>query len=698
MRSTLQPFIRTVLAAVLLTFSGNVQAATDHRLPNAKDRWIQVRTANFTIYSNGSERTTRLAGSNLEELRAVLRSLFGGMTFTSPVPTYIFVFDHPKSFSPYSLLYQGREKELGGYFNPGRFANHVAIVANRYGSDVSSTIYHEYVHYVLSTNQAELPLWLNEGLAEFYSTFELNGDLARIGYPIGNHLMWLKNNPIIPLAEFLAIDHDSPDYNEGDRRGVFYAQSWALTHMLIMGSPDGRNRATVYANLLKQGIAQQEAFEQALGGTYKEIEKELNRYVRARRFSYSEIPVDAASSGGSTVSEVSYPEILTRLGNLLIAQGPDRAPFAKEHFDAALAIDGSYGPAVAGLGRLDEAAGRVDDALARYERAAELAPDDFMVSFLLGRALFERHATTPTARDVEPLTRRTRAALRRAAVQQPSFAEAWALLGTTYTWDTEPEDIGIQAMETASRLLPKRGDLGYNLVLLQLRRDRIEEARATIRRMRAAGIDELMIEGAAGMIEDREQWLARVELRRQGTGEPSGNDAAAAGELHPSPGAAERRTFTEKYNEAVSLINAGDTERAIILLDTLVRESTTEEYASSAQALLDQTRSFLAFQAAAEEAQRLANSGRIEAAIDVLEPLVEDAASDQVHAAQVRGFLDKLYSYRDFQDRYNRAVDLVNAGDFDSAALILEPLVADAPTPQLSAMADRLLTELDTMR
>ena len=43
----------------------------------------------------------------------------------------------------------------------------------------------------------------------------------------------------IPLPELMAVRHDSPLYNEGDRRSIFYAESWALLHYLLMGSPSG---------------------------------------------------------------------------------------------------------------------------------------------------------------------------------------------------------------------------------------------------------------------------------------------------------------------------------------------------------------------------------------------------------------------------------------------------------------------------
>ena len=77
-------------------------------------------------------------------------------------------------------------------------------------------------------NRPDLPLWLNEGLAELYSSFQLRGKKAAIGRPIDSHIHWLRDHALIPVGELFAIDHSSKDYNEGSRRGVFYAQSWAL--------------------------------------------------------------------------------------------------------------------------------------------------------------------------------------------------------------------------------------------------------------------------------------------------------------------------------------------------------------------------------------------------------------------------------------------------------------------------------------
>jgi len=699
-----------ILAVAVSMLPARPAGCSESRLPKKTDRWIEVRTANFTLFSNANEKMTKRAGANLEQLRAVLRTLFGGMEFSSPVPTHIFVFDHPKSFAPYGLFYDGKAKELGGYFSAGPLSNNVAIVGNQYSTDVSSTIYHEYLHYLLRTNQAELPLWLNEGLAELYSTFDVEDGLASIGYPIPTHLGWLRNNTLIPLAELIAIDHDSPEYNEGHRRGVFYAQSWALTHMMIMEPGEGPNRASAYADLLRHGVDGDEAFQEALGGSYTEIEKELNRYVRGRKFSYSTVPVDIKIADSATVTEMSRPEVLTQLGNLLIGLGPDRADFAAEHFEAALLADPEYGPAMTGLGRLDELAGHDGSALARYERAAELASDHFLTQFLLGRALYTQFAGSSSPEDTAALASGARAALQRAVALRPSFAEAWAMLGTTYTFDDHPAEIGVDALEQAFGLLPERGDIGYNLVLLHVRRDERDEALEIVERMRAARVEESFILAAAELTLELEMRRADKLLSEgrvdeatavlEGVGEVTTDPLRrqqVSDEIQRLRDSAATGAFNEKYDLAVQLINAGETADGISLLETLVDEASSPSHAATARTLLDRTRAYVAFRERADEAVTLANSGDIDAAIDILEPLVH-RAPDSTQAADVRRFLDKLLAYREFQQRYNEAVDLVNGGDFDAAIAVLEPLVGKAPTPQLNTMADLLLKELEGMR
>jgi len=58
-----------------------------------------------------------------------------------------------------------------------------------------------------------------------------------IGALIPGRFQVLQQNQWLPLETLLAVDQNSPYYNERDRAGVFYAESWALIHMLNLSKP-----------------------------------------------------------------------------------------------------------------------------------------------------------------------------------------------------------------------------------------------------------------------------------------------------------------------------------------------------------------------------------------------------------------------------------------------------------------------------
>ena len=71
---------------------------------------------------------------------------------------------------------------------------------------------------------------------------------------------------MIPLSQLMNVDHSSPDYNERDRQGVFYAESWLLTHFLMSdANPALKARFGRFTKLLEDGENTQQAFTNALG-------------------------------------------------------------------------------------------------------------------------------------------------------------------------------------------------------------------------------------------------------------------------------------------------------------------------------------------------------------------------------------------------------------------------------------------------
>ena len=159
-------------------------------LPSPRQDWIEVRTQNFTLSSAVSEKATLRIAEDLEKLRSVLGTATA-LELRSSVPTHIYVFKNDRAFTPYKPLFNGRPIELGGLYLDRTQANYI-LINNSANVSPRELIYHEYTHYVLNNTLEFIPTWLNEGMAEYYSTFETSGDKASIGKIVDRHVLWLR--------------------------------------------------------------------------------------------------------------------------------------------------------------------------------------------------------------------------------------------------------------------------------------------------------------------------------------------------------------------------------------------------------------------------------------------------------------------------------------------------------------------------
>src|SRR5436853_5306544 len=220
------PMRRFLLKVLVLLLSVPALLVAAAELPAAaKDSWVRVRTANFTLYGSGGESKAKEIGQDLENLRAVLVSVRKSAVANSPVPTSVFVFPSDAALEPYKPRFQGKPRNLSAFFRGTSDGNYIALSA-RWNSDPRRIVYHEYIHYFLRSNFPPQPAWYEEGLAEFYSTFRIEGDEVQVGLPVEAHIRTLRESPPIPLERLLAIGRNSPEYNEWQRQGIFYAESW----------------------------------------------------------------------------------------------------------------------------------------------------------------------------------------------------------------------------------------------------------------------------------------------------------------------------------------------------------------------------------------------------------------------------------------------------------------------------------------
>ena len=580
-----------VLTALLLAILLVTWAAPAAALPRKNDPWIQLRSPHFTLFSNASDRTARKIALDLERLRSALSQLNPDLRLGSPIPTWVYVFKDTASFASYRLTYQGRPQTGEGYFVAHPYGNHAAINADP-RRNATRLIYHEYLHEILANTYPDLPLWLNEGLAEYYSTFEVVGGAAKIGEPIPLHVYWLLRNALIPLPQLLAMDTSARDYNEGDRRGVFYAESWALVHFLL-SKPERRLQTAELLRDLAAGKRGAEAFQQAFGDLGA-LERDLRIYVQFGVFGAQRTPILEEASVPLDVAPLAWPDVLYRLGDLLLNNGDEKHTAAEEHFRAALAASPQHGPARAGLGRIAQDAGRIAEARADYAQAAQAAPDDFFLHYLLGLSLLE---PAPDPADLP----QAKAALRRSIELRPDFAEGWGRLAQALTYENALPPEAAKVFETAYRLMPSRQDFAFNLAVFYARNGQRAKAEELIdnvlvphkRLDLVAKARESVLLGEWDAIENdliKKGKLAeaapRLESLLAQAQTPERREALQR-RLDEIRTALDYNSFADRYNRAIDFLNAGKDAEAITLLEELSAKTRNPGQAEQARALLE---------------------------------------------------------------------------------------------------------------
>lgn len=130
--------------------------------------------------------------------------------------------------------------------------------------------FHQFAHAKMGGN---LPLWVNEGLAEYFgAAIVVDGDV-RLGIVDGdridkiNHA--LESNRALSFRELLGIQSDQWQQNmlSGSAKGhLQYDQSWAIVHFLIHGDNGKyKNAFGDYLVLISRGRTHDQAFEQTFG-------------------------------------------------------------------------------------------------------------------------------------------------------------------------------------------------------------------------------------------------------------------------------------------------------------------------------------------------------------------------------------------------------------------------------------------------
>jgi len=259
-----------------------------------------------------------------------------GLTNTAaPDPLRLTLIDAPQTFAAltpggqtaaiYLQSAAGHDIIVGHRSDPGHLLSNALDPAG-----LRLVLRHEVVHHILETRYArKLPVWLNEGLAEYYATYALGPD-GRVTFgralpeqdPLTEAQTWLPMRTVIEnLAKYPDFRRASTEPASRAQR-IYYGQSWALAHF-VMDQPEGLARVHRFVDGWTPDRDSEESFEQAFGLRYAPLEARVREEI-IREGGQMRLIVPVASPPVSVTLGIPTQQDLTanRL-RLLLTHGPD---------------------------------------------------------------------------------------------------------------------------------------------------------------------------------------------------------------------------------------------------------------------------------------------------------------------------------------------------------------------------------------
>lgn len=380
-------------------------------LLGAAEQWVRLDTPHFQLYTTAGEKKGREAILYFEQVRSFF--LQSSPSKRAPeFPVRIVAFRSESQYKPYRM-----SESAVAYYAQGRDRDYIVM------EDISSEHYpaaiHEYTHLVVQHSGLKLPVWLNEGWADVYSSLEPKGNKALVGNLLPGRVRTLLSTKWLGLDVLAAVDHNSPMYNERDKAGIFYAQSWLLVHMLYL-SADYRTDFSKFVLAVANGQDMAQACQSVYGKGLNEVAKDLDRYLRGNRFygvlfdvkleKSSEDPqvseATAFESGlvqADLLSLVRMPEEARRAYEKLAKENPDKPEVeeslgymawqasdretARQHFSRAFAAGSKNAQMCFDYALLQAGSGPSKDLIPILRKAVALKPDYVDARLRLGLLL-----------------------------------------------------------------------------------------------------------------------------------------------------------------------------------------------------------------------------------------------------------------------------------------------------------------------
>jgi Protein of unknown function (DUF1570) len=308
----------------LLLLAAALASAREH-----PQNWIEVRSPRFSIVTNSGEKQGRRIAAHFERMRALFQQAYPQLANDLESSVVVLAVKNKDQFRTLEpRTYRSKNSlPLHGMYVRASDKNYILMRLDFEAGNPNPVVYHEYTHLFLQQADERVPLWLNEGLAEFYQNTEIYDQRVLLGEPTEQRLRLLRQEKLLPLATLFAVDEKSPYYLEAKKGSIFYAECWALTHYLTLRDYwEKTTQVLQYTKLVNDNVDPVTAAIQVFGDLQK-LQRSLELYIDQPRFNYFEIgvssPIDESQFDVQSMTSVQAKAV--QAGFLIASGRPEEA-------------------------------------------------------------------------------------------------------------------------------------------------------------------------------------------------------------------------------------------------------------------------------------------------------------------------------------------------------------------------------------
>ncbi len=385
-------------------------------LAAASPIWYRFQSGAWELSTDAGERRgeellVKLAGSY-----PLLRGAAAELSSAPATPrrrVRVVLFRSARDFQPFRRGEANRGLHLSG-------AECDWILLPDSGGETLRAARHELVHLMLRhARRTPPPRWVEEGLADYYSTLEHAGGRLRLGKAPGAHARLLKDEAWLDAPRLMTLRPGEDGEADARTAALFYAESWAVVRWMMLEG-GGSAKAAAFLALLASGRDQGAAFQETYGVAFQ-------AGIERARLLLERLPADAAAdvrpvTAGVAPAAVSREELPPPLPEAMKVEAMLDAGLEREAERLARETARRHPASAAAetmLGALALRRADYETARGHLERAIALGGAE-------ARTQFEYAMLVGDTKGPDALVEQS---LRQAVASEPGFAEAWLVLG-----------------------------------------------------------------------------------------------------------------------------------------------------------------------------------------------------------------------------------------------------------------------------